>query len=166
MIQTNRLTLREMTIEDSPFFYELNNDPLVLKYTGGLPFDNVNAAHEFLKTYPKDNYEKYGYGRWAVILKETNEWIGWCGLKYMSDNNETDLGYRFFRKYWGKGYATESARASLLHGFEKLKLKRIIGRAMKDNIASIIVLKKIGMQFQKEFLIDGKYEAVQYEAYF
>ena len=165
ILQTKRLLLSEMSASDAQYFFELNNDPLVVKYTADLPFENINAASDFLKNYSKNNYEKYGYGRWSVILKETNEWLGWCGLKYSQDNVETDIGYRFYRKYWGNGYATESAKACLEYGFEKLQLKRIIGRAMKENVASIIVLEKIGMRFEKEFLMDGIYPSVQYSLY-
>ena len=154
--------LRKLSVIDAPFFFELNNDPDVLKYTGNDPFVDEQAAIDFLNSYPQNNYEKYGYGRWSVMLKETDDWLGWCGLRFSPDENETDIGYRFFKKHWGKGYATESARACLEYGFEKLHLKRIVGRAMKDNIASLVVLQKIGMQYEKDFLMDGKYPAVQY----
>jgi RimJ/RimL family protein N-acetyltransferase len=63
--------------------------------------------------------------------KETDAYLGWCGLKFLDDLQETDIGYRFHKKYWGRGYATESAAACLKYGFEKLNLKKIIGRAMK-----------------------------------
>ena len=78
---------------------------------------------------------------------------GLCGLKFIDDLKEVDIGYRFHRKYWGSGYATESAAACLKHGFEKLSLKKIIGRAMKENIASIKVMEKIGMKFEREELL-------------
>ena len=162
ILQTKRLWLRKLSVIDAPFFFELNNDPDVLKYTGNDPFVDEQAAIDFLNSYPQNNYEKYGYGRWSVMLKETDDWLGWCGLRFSPDENETDIGYRFFKKHWGKGYATESARACLEYGFEKLHLKRIVGRAMKDNIASLVVLQKIGMQYEKDFLMDGKYPAVQY----
>lgn len=165
IIQTNRLILRELNTNDALNFYRLNSDPEVLKHTGDRPFNCERAAFDFLKSYPANNYEKYNCGRWAVLLLNTNEWLGWCGLKYSPEKNETDLGYRFFREYWGNGYATEAAMASIDYGFNKLNLNKIVGRAMKENIASIIVLKKIGMQFEKEFLMDGIYPAVQYSIF-
>src|SRR5690606_7313539 len=85
---------------------------------------------------------------WAVINKETGEFLGWCGLKL--DGNETDIGFRFFEKFWNKGYATESAKACLDYGFNDLRLNEIIGRAMKENTASIKVLEKIGLKYEKE----------------
>lgn len=152
ILETPRLLLREFHEEDAPHFYKLNEDPEVTRYTGDLPFRDEEAARQFLLDY--DQYEKHGYGRWAVLLKPENtrpEWIGWCGLKYIPELDETDVGFRFFRSYWGRGYATEAARACLAYGFGALGLKRIVGRAMKENAASVRVLQKIGMEFWKEF---------------
>lgn len=146
ILRTPRLFLREFTIGDAENFYELNLNPNVTRFTGDLPFKNIQEAENFLSNY-KD-YERNGYGRWAVIEKETNEFLGWCGLKY--DGNETDIGFRFFEKYWNKGYATESAKACLEYGFDELNLKQIVGRAMKENLASVKVLEKIGLKFEKE----------------
>lgn len=152
ILETPRLLLREFREEDAPHFFELNEDPEVIRYTGDPPFASVEAARQFLLDY--DQYEKHGYGRWAVLLKPESarpEWIGWCGLKYIPELDETDVGFRFFRRYWGRGYATEAARACLDYGFGALGLKRIVGRAMKENAASVRVLQKIGMEFWKEF---------------
>lgn len=162
VFQTPRLFLRQLTPEDARHFYELNLDPDVIRYTGNLPFESVEHAREFLENY--DHYEHFGYGRWATLLRDTGEWIGWCGLKFEEEFGATDVGYRFFKKHWGKGYATESARASLKYGFEKLGLKRIEGRAAIANPASIRVLQKIGMQYVKDFIFDGMVGVV-YEAF-
>ena len=150
LLETPRLLLREFRVEDAPYFFELNEDPKVVQYTGDLPFASLEEARRFLQGY--DQYEKYGYGRWPVLRKITvPTWIGWCGLKYIPELDETDIGFRFFRRYWGQGYATEAARACLDYGFRQLELQRIVGRAMKDNIASVRVLEKIGLEFWKEF---------------
>ncbi len=146
ILQTPRLLLRELNIKDAQNFYELNRNPNVIKFTGDLPFDSVSAAEKFLKNY-KD-YEKNGFGRWAVIEKESGEFLGWCGLKF--DGKETDIGFRFFEEHWNKGFATESAKACLEYGFEELGLAEIIGRAMKENLGSVKVLEKIGLKFIKE----------------
>ncbi|HFA47860.1 MAG TPA: N-acetyltransferase [Bacteroidetes bacterium] len=153
ILQTERLMLRELTVDDAAHFYNLNTDPLVIKYTGDPPFDNIGHAYSFLKQY--EQYKKYGYGRWAVIRKEDKEWLGWCGLKYEKEYKETDIGYRFYRKYWNKGYATEAAKASLEYGLNKLNLKTIVGRAMKENPASIRVFEKIGMSYVEDFIYEG-----------
>lgn len=152
-IETERLFLRKLTIDDAQSFYELNLDPNVIKYTGNVPFLNVEEAKCFLKHY-KD-YHENGFGRWAVIDKKNNEFLGWCGLKYNHKTMDTDIGFRFFEKYWNSGFATESARACLDYGFEKLNRQKIIGRAMAANTASIKVLEKIGLSFEKNFDFDG-----------
>jgi RimJ/RimL family protein N-acetyltransferase len=149
ILKTNRLTLRQLTTDDAESFYLLNNDPEVLQFTGDKPFADVAAARVFLEGY--DQYQKYGVGRWAVIRKEDSVFLGWCGLKYTPETNEYDIGFRFFKHYWNKGYATEAAKACLDYGFTVLGLNVIIGRAMKENTASIKVLEKIGMAFYKDF---------------
>lgn len=153
LIETKRLRLQELTPDDAQHFYDLNADPEVVKYTGDPPFESVESARSFLENY--DQYQKYGYGRWAVLLKETGEFLGWCGLKYLPESNETDLGYRFFQKHWGKGYATEAALACVEYGFKNLGLTRIVGRVMKANSASVKVLEKTGLRFAGEFEFQG-----------
>ncbi|TRW21439.1 GNAT family N-acetyltransferase [Flavobacterium zepuense] len=151
---TPRLTLRELTVDDAQHFYELNLDPEVLQFTGDVVFETIDAARQFLENY--GHYKKYGYGRWAVIRKEDGAFLGWCGLKFSEDTGECDLGFRFFKKYWNQGYATEAAKASLELGFTKFGILKIIGRAMTANLASVRILEKIGMEFSAFFDFDGE----------
>ena len=81
--------------------------------------------------------------------------MGWCGLKYLSETNEVDLGYRFMKKFWDKGYATEAALACIEYGFNRLNLQRIVGRALPGNLASIKVLEKCGMKYLYEEVVQG-----------
>ena len=152
ILETDRLLLRELNIQDCTGFYELNLNPNVIKYTGDKAFKNSAEAESFLLNY-KD-YENNGFGRWAVIHKSDEQFLGWCGLKYVKEIDETDIGFRFFEEYWNRGFATESARACLKYGFEKLNLSSIVGRAMAENTASIKVLEKLGMTYEKEFDFD------------
>jgi len=145
IIQTNRLYLRELTVTDAENFYLLNLDEEVIKYTGDKAFESIDKAKEFLENY--NPYKKYGYGRWAVIDKSNEEFLGWCGLKYSEELQEVDLGFRFFKKYWNKGFASEAALACINHGFKELNLQKIVGRAMELNSASIRVLEKVGMKY-------------------
>ncbi len=160
IIETDRLILRELNRNDSLSFYNLNSDPEILKFTGDKPFSSVSEAEKFLINY--SDYNKNGFGRWAVILKETNCFIGWCGLK-LNEENLIDIGFRFFKKEWGKGYATESAKACIEYGFNHLNLNEIIGRASKDNISSIKVLEKINMMFWKLGSFEGVEDSVYYK---
>lgn len=144
--QTERLIIREFQMSDGRAFYNLNSDPEVLKFTGDRPFESVAEAEAFIENY--NQYALNGFGRWAVIAKKSNAFIGFCGLK-LNEQNDIDLGFRFFRKQWGKGYATESALACLEIGFNHYKVDAIVGRANQKNAASVRVLQKLGMNFWK-----------------
>lgn len=153
-IETERTIMRKLSKEDALDFYNLNLDKEVLKYTGDKPFENLQASIDFLKNY--DQYVKYGVGRFAVIEKPTLKFIGWCGLKYNQEKNEYDIGFRFYRKYWNKGFATETAKKCLEFGFNNRMIDKIVGRVMKENTSSIKVLEKIGMQYKENFDFEGK----------
>ncbi|PSL89965.1 GNAT family N-acetyltransferase [Elizabethkingia miricola] len=153
ILETERLLLRELNPDDAGDFFNLNENPNVIKYTGDKAFQNIDEAREFLGNY--QDYRLNGYGRWAVISKVNNEFLGWCGLKYNSSTDETDVGFRFFEHYWNKGFATESARACIDYGFKKLNLNTVVGRAMQDNTASVKVLGKLGMKYLRDFDFDG-----------
>jgi RimJ/RimL family protein N-acetyltransferase len=152
-LETKRLIMRQFQEDDATGMYELNSDPEVIRYTGDDAFASIDAARMFISQY--DAYAKNGCGRLTVLLKETMEYAGWCGLNFDPDSSETDLGFRLVKKFWNKGYATEAAQRSIELGFEHLRLSRIIGRAMQENVASINVLKKVGMTFEKKFEAHG-----------
>ena len=162
IIETPRLLLREFTTEDAEIVYELNNDPEVTRFTGD-PIRDINHASEVLVHSILPQYALYNYGRWAVLLKARHIFIGWCGLKFRSERNEIDLGYRFKKEYWGKGYATEAAAACLRYGFEKLGLEKIVAHSMPANLGSIKVLENCGMQYVGEEMVDN-HPALTYEA--
>lgn len=149
ILETERLLLREFDIADAQDFYELNLDEEVMKYTADKVFESVEESIALIENYKE--YEKTGFGRWTVVLKETNEVLGWCGLKYIESVNEIDLGYRLKRNHWNKGYATEACKASLDIGFNQYNIDLIVGRTMTDNLASRRVLEKIGMAYWKDF---------------
>lgn len=154
IIETPRLCLYEFADSDAPDFYELNADPEVMRYTGDKPFATIEEARELVRNYKQ--YELRGYGRWTMIHKQTGEFIGWCGLRYLEDWQETDIGYRLLRRFWNQGYATEAGKASIEYGFNQLSLPRIIGRARKDNLPSIRVLEKLGLAFEKLYEENGE----------
>ncbi len=159
LIETPRLLLREFKEEDAPGLLELNDDPEVQRFTGDPPFPTLKAARQFVVEYPE--YRRTGYGRWAVLCKADGAFLGWCGLK-LNEEEEVDLGFRFLRRCRGRGFATEAAAACLDYGFRSLQLEKIVGRAMTENKASIRVLEKIGMQFQKEIFVPAHDALVRY----
>lgn len=154
IIETPRLYLYEMAEADAADFYELNADPEVMRYTGDVPFTDVEDARQLVVNYHQ--YQLRGYGRWTIIHKQTGEFIGWCGLRYIEDWQETDVGYRLLRRFWNQGYATEAAKACIEYGFCQLHLSRIIGRTHKNNLASIRVLEKLGLSFEKFYEENGE----------
>lgn len=157
---TARLELRQFSLDDAAGFFHLNEDPEVLSHTGDVAFRDEEEARAFIASY--DPYSTTGYGRWSVYLRDDGRYIGWCGLSLKPSTGETDIGFRFFRDCWGKGYATEAAYASLDLGFNRFGLQRIVGRAMRDNAASHAVLRKLGMTPAFDFVQDGQ-TWVQYE---
>jgi ribosomal-protein-alanine N-acetyltransferase len=154
ILETERLYLRQFTIDDAQLLIDLNSNPNVVRYTGDGAVENLEKAKEIIQTIILPQYPDK-LGRWAVHIKSTNEFIGWRGLKYLVELDEIDLGYRFFEMYWGTGYATESSKAVVRYGFETLQLKEIVGRAAIENTNSIKVLEKVGLKFEKEGVEHG-----------
>ncbi|HET9747390.1 MAG TPA: GNAT family N-acetyltransferase [Chitinophagaceae bacterium] len=163
VIETERLLLRTFTELDANLIYELNADPDVTRHTHD-PVKDLGHASEILEKVILPQYALYNHGRWAVHLKPTLQFLGWCGLKYRPELNEVDLGFRFKKDVWGKGYATEAAVASIKYGFGKLGLKHITGRAEIENRSSWRVLEKCGMIYTGIQEVDG-YPVKTYEIY-
>ena len=152
---TERLELREFSLEDTTDFFNLNSDPVVLEYTGDVAFSTPKETEDFIKNY--DHYRRYGYGRWSLFRRDTNQYIGFCGLRYNESKQETDIGFRIFQSEWGKGYATESARTVIQLGFDRYQLDRIVANAMVQNVGSHSVVRKLGMKRLTQVLESDNY---------
>lgn len=158
-LETERLLMRDLMDEDVSGMFEMDSDAEVHKYLGNKPIATIAQAQKYIDSI-KQQYIENGIGRWAVVEKENGNFIGWSGFKFITDeiggrSNFYDLGYRFIKKYWGKGYATEIAVASLNYGFTKLGYNEICAMADVGHIASNAILKKIGLVKQNEFTYDG-----------
>ncbi|SDD76197.1 GNAT family N-acetyltransferase [Pedobacter soli] len=148
--ETERLILRELQPADAAGMFEMDSDPEVHLYLGNKPFNTIDESEANIE-FIRRQYVENGIGRWAVIEKASQNFVGWAGLKLITEpiNNRVnyhDLGYRFSKKYWGKGYATESAMAARDYAFNVLKLSEIIGIADVNNLGSIHVLEKTGLK--------------------
>lgn len=166
IIETERIALRKFTLEDAADVLVFNSNEEVMRLTGDKILHSLEEAINVITDVWFSDYKLYGYGRYAAIYKPENKLIGFAGLKYEPNLKATDIGYRFLPKYWGKGIATEISLAIMKYGFDELKLDRIIGVAMPENLASAKVLEKIGLTYFKTdgFLGDGgKY--LWYEAF-
>lgn len=153
--ETERFFLREILPSDVEGLFELDSDPEVHKYLGNKPVTDKSQIVDVIK-FIRQQYVDNGIGRWAIIDKKTNAFIGWTGLKFVTNwtNNHQfyyDLGYRLKRKYWGLGIATETAMLSLEYAFKVLKLYEVYAAASCKNIASNKILRKIGMNFIETF---------------
>jgi ribosomal-protein-alanine N-acetyltransferase len=147
MLHTARLILKPATIEDAENLCQLNSDPEVMRYTGDQNFHSNLEAQKIINENLIPQFKQYKMGRFMIFLKD-GTFIGWCGLKYFPETDEVDLGYRLKRSCWGQGFATEASKACLEYGFNHLNLKRIIAKAMPENIGSIKVMQKLGMTFR------------------
>ena len=160
IIETKRLILRELLSEDLDDFFELDSNPMVHQYLGNHPVTDKSKIKDMIE-YVQGQYAKNGFGRWAVIDKKSSKFIGWAGLKLvtemMNDHiNFVDFGYRFRQEFWNQGFATESAVASLEYGFNALKVQTIYAATHVQNGASNHILSKIGFKAIDTFDYHGE----------
>lgn len=160
-LETERLRLRLFTLDDLPVMYELNTDPDVIKYADS-PVKDMEEARQRLEQGPLADYQKYGYGRFAVELKETGEVIGFCGIKYLPEIDLPEVGYRYLKKYWGRGIGTEAASVCVEFARDDLKVEKLVALIIPENIASIRVAEKLGMSRGPLIHVYGE-DVLQYE---
>ncbi|KIC02882.1 GNAT family acetyltransferase [Flavobacterium sp. JRM] len=165
-IETERLLLREFLTTDDEGMFELDSNPNVHRYVGNKPVTHIDESRAYIKNVLQQ-YQDNGTGRWAVVLKETNTFIGWSGIKFITDTinnhqNFYEIGYRFIEEYWGKGYATEAGKAFIDYAFNEMKVDAIYAYADAGNSGSRSILEKLGLQYTNSFMLDGD-EEVWYE---
>jgi RimJ/RimL family protein N-acetyltransferase len=146
LLRTDRLALRRFTADDAQNLYRLDSDPRVMRYIGDGSVStraSIEAGLARIVRY----YDRYpGLGVWPAQERPTSRFIGWFCLKYVPKTVEVEVGYRLLPEAWGRGYATEGARALVARGFEVLGLYRIIGLTHPENVASQRVLQKAGLR--------------------
>lgn len=176
IVETERLWLRALSPDDAPAMFELKNNPESVRYTGGVYLTSVEEARQEICERILTDYDRHGFGRWAMILKDgqaddvgdaarrpddSGLLIGVAGLKHLDELGEVDIGYRLLPRYWNRGLATEAARAAIDYGFRVLHLPRIIGLVDAPHIASIRVLEKCGLEYEKT-VVYGSEQVLQY----
>lgn len=165
-IETDRLLLRELLFSDVDGLFELESNPNVHTYVGKKPITHIDQSRAYIDFIHKQ-YKDHGTGRWAVILKETGEFIGWSGIKFITNeiNNHKDfyeIGYRFIEKHWGKGYATEAGKAFVDYAFNVMNVDALYAYADAGNDNSRKILEKLGLQYVNSFEYEEESE-VWYE---
>ena len=159
ILETDRLILREMKLSDAEALFEMDSNPMVHQYLWNKPLTDISEVHAYIELV-RAQYIQNNIGRFVAVLKETNELMGWAGLKFNTEmvNNKInfyDIGYRLNEKFWGKGYASEASYAWMDYGFNVMKIKIMEAAAHTENIASNIILQKIGLKMTETYLEDG-----------
>ena len=156
ILETKRLILREYTLEDFDDLYEILSDHITMSHYPK-PYDK-NGVKRWLN-WSIDNYQKYGFGLWAVVLKETGKFIGDCGLTIQNIDNEQlpEIGYHINKKYWRQGYASEAAIAVRDWAFKNTNYKALYSYMNHTNVGSYGVAKKIGMKKIKEYKDENEF---------
>ena len=147
-LQTSRLILRKITIEDAAEIFAYASDPQVTAYTLWDAHHSINETYEYLNNVVLPIY-RFGTGmKWGIVEKKSNKLIGTCSLHSMPIHRRAELGYVLAREYWGQGLMTEAAQAAIAFGFHVMQLLRIQAYCAVENIGSARVLEKSGMQFE------------------
>jgi len=149
LLETERLLLRQLTTDDAEFIFELLNDPSFIQNIGDRHIQTIDDACAYIVNGPVKSYEKNGFGLYLVVLKDTNESIGMCGLIKREGLEDVDIGYALLPRFWAKGYAIEAARATREYAKNVIGLKRIVAIVDPANQGSIRVLEKLGLRYEK-----------------
>jgi|SRR5215813_2159933 len=149
VVETERLTLRRLTIDDSAFILELLNDPAFLRFVGDKGVRTIEEARQYLIDGPLASYDQLGFGLYLVVLNSTQQPIGMCGLIKREALDDVDIGFAFLPEFRRRGYAFEAAAAVKDYAINVLGLGRLLAITNQDNAGSIKVLEKIGLKFDK-----------------
>lgn len=154
MLETARMRLVPWQLDDWLLLRPIAADPEVMRYiSGGKPWPD-ERIREFVGRQI-DHFDRLGYCLWKLLLKDTSAMIGFCGLQPLDGTAEIEIGWWLARGSWGQGLATEAARAALRDGFERAGLARIVAVALAANRASIHVMEKLGMKYEREMIHRG-----------
>jgi RimJ/RimL family protein N-acetyltransferase len=149
VLETDRLVLRRLAVADAEFILELLTDPSFLRFIGDKGVRTIEDARNYILHGPVASYEHFGFGLYLTELKETNVAMGICGLVKREGLEDVDVGFAFLPRFWRQGYAFESAAAVLAYGRDVIGLERIVAITSEDNEASIRLLLKLGLKFER-----------------
>jgi RimJ/RimL family protein N-acetyltransferase len=148
VLETERLTLRRLELDDAEFILGLLNDPSFLRFIGDKKVRTLDDAREYLSSGPIASYERHGFGLYLTERREDGVPIGICGLLKRESLRDVDVGFAFLPRFWSKGYAFESASAVMAYARSVLGLSRVVAITSPDNDSSIRLLMKLGMKFE------------------
>jgi ribosomal-protein-alanine N-acetyltransferase len=150
-LTTHRLRLRELTEADAADLFRIYQDPIVMRFMGPPPV-TVDEERENIRRHQRQYYQRYGYGLWGTVLRETDVLIGRCGLlgTRIDGRMETELSFLLDRACWGRGYATEAARAILRAAAERFRCDRVVAVIHPDNVASLRAVEGLGFVYERD----------------
>ncbi|HXX29220.1 MAG TPA: GNAT family N-acetyltransferase [Myxococcaceae bacterium] len=148
VLQTERLTLRHLSLDDAAFILALLNEPSWLRFIGDKDVHSLDDARAYITKGPLDMYQRLGFGLYLAERREDGRPIGLCGLIKRETLKDVDIGFAFPPEFWGKGYAYEAAAAVVEHGRSTFGLKRLVAITSLDNRSSIRLLEKLGFGFE------------------
>jgi RimJ/RimL family protein N-acetyltransferase len=153
ILETDRLVVRRLNLDDAAFILELLNEPAFLENIGDRGARTLTDARRYIARGPVASYRKFGFGLYLVELKDSGAPIGICGLLKRESLDDVDIGFAFLRRFWSQGYARESAAAVMYYGWTELRLPRIVAITKPTNQASIALLEKLGLRFEKNIAL-------------
>lgn len=149
VLETERLSLRQLNSDDAQFILKLLNEPSFIRYIGDKQVRNLEDAEAYILNGPVASYERNGFGLYLVELRESYTPIGICGFLKREELPNPDIGFAFVPEFWSKGFAFEAAAALLRDARERLRLGRILAITSLDNEASIKLLERLGFNFEQ-----------------
>jgi RimJ/RimL family protein N-acetyltransferase len=149
ILETKRLLLQEVSLDDAKLILTLLNEPSFIQNIGDRGVRSLDDARNYILNRMVASYKKFGFGMYLVIVKDTGAPAGLCGLVKRDGLDDVDLGYALLPEYWSKGFATESALAVKEYAKNSVGLERIVGITDPANLGSIRVLEKTGLKFEK-----------------
>ena len=160
-LETDRLILRRLNLDDAQFILTLLNEPSFLRYIGDKQVRNVEGARQYILNGPVASYERHGFGLGLVELRESHTPIGICGILKREELPDPDIGFALLPDFWSKGFAFEAATAVLQDARERLRVERVLAITSLDNDASIKLLERLGFSFQRVIALSQSGEQVK-----
>jgi RimJ/RimL family protein N-acetyltransferase len=161
ILETDRLVLRQLVVEDDAFIFDLLNDPGWLRFIGDRGIRTLDDARNYILQGPVAMYARHGFGLYLTARKQDGVPMGLCGLLKRDGLADVDIGYAFLPQFRGQGYAAEAAAAVMDYGKNVLGLARIVAITAPGNERSAKVLEKLGLSFTKMVTLPGDESAVK-----
>ncbi len=149
MIETERLILREISLDDAEFILGLLNQPSFLQHIGDKAVRTLDEARDYIVNGPVDSYRRLGFGLYLVEARDSQTPMGICGLLKREILDDVDVGFAFVPEFWSRGYGFESVSEVMAHARDALGLERVVAVVSPDNRASIRLLEKLGLKFER-----------------